>query len=167
MRTDEFESKKRSVGGVGQCYNVTIPGSVELKGKQMNTLVKNAQSASATEKDPRWASVVARNAEADGTFYYSVKTTGVYCRPSCAARLARPEHVRFHATCTDAERAGFRPCKRCRPNQPARSEQHAARVTEACRFIEEAEDAPSLEELAEDAGISPAHFHRMFKAIAG
>ena len=69
MRTDEFESKKRSVGGVGQCYNVTIPGSVELKGKQMNMLVKNAQRASATEKDPRWAAVVARNAEADGTFF--------------------------------------------------------------------------------------------------
>src|SRR3954451_16882524 len=125
---------------------------------------KRATARTTTERDSRWASVAARDRAADGKFFYSVRTTGVYCRPSCAARLARPEHVRFHATCTDAERAGFRPCKRCRPNQPVRSEQHAARVTEACRFIEEAEDAPSLEELAEHAGISPAHFYRMFKA---
>jgi AraC family transcriptional regulator, regulatory protein of adaptative response / methylated-DNA-[protein]-cysteine methyltransferase len=65
-----------------------------------------------TDKDPRWASVVARDASADGTFYYSVVTTGVYCSPSCKARLARPEHVRFHATQQDAEQGGFRPCKR-------------------------------------------------------
>ncbi len=152
---------------MGQCYNVTIPGSVELKGKQMNMLVKNAQSASATEKDPRWASVVARNAEADGTFYYAVKTTGVYCRPSCAARRARPEHVQFHATCADAEKAGFRPCKRCQPNQPALAEQHAAMIAEACRLIAESEEAPDLEALANHVGMSRYHFHRIFKAITG
>ena len=88
IRTDEFESKKRSVGGIGQSYNVTIPGSVELKGEPRHMLVKNAQSSAATEKDPRWASVVARNAQTDGTFYYAVTTTGVYCRPSCPARHA-------------------------------------------------------------------------------
>ena len=82
----------------------------------MNVSAKNLRLAAATESDPRWAAVVARNCEADGSFYYSVKTTGVYCRPSCAARLPRPENVRFYATCEDAERAGFRPCKRCRPN---------------------------------------------------
>ena len=70
-----------------------------------------------TEMDPRWKSVVARNGAADGSFYYSVSTTGVYCIPSCAARLAKPEHVRLHATREDAERAGFRPCKRCKPDQ--------------------------------------------------
>ena len=85
----------------------------------MNTSAKNAQLAAAIEHDARWASVVARDPKADGTFYYSVKTTGVYCRPSCAARLARPENVRFHATSNDAERAGFRPCRRCKPDQPA------------------------------------------------
>src|SRR3982751_6318360 len=105
----------------------------------MSNAANQIPAAARTEDDVRWALVAARASTADGAFYYSVKTTGVYCRPSCASRLARPEHVRFHATCTDAERAGFRPCKRCRPNQPARSEQHAARVTEACRFIEEAE----------------------------
>jgi AraC family transcriptional regulator of adaptative response/methylated-DNA-[protein]-cysteine methyltransferase len=68
--------------------------------------------------DPRWAQVLARDAGADGSFYYSVKTSGVYCRPSCAARPARPENVAFHLTAADAEQAGFRPCKRCGPDQP-------------------------------------------------
>lgn len=91
----------------------------------MNASGKNAHLAAETVNDPRWASVVARNPEADGTFYYSVKTTGVYCRPSCAAWLARPENVRFHTTCEDAEKAGFRPCKRCKPIQPSLKEAHA------------------------------------------
>lgn len=69
------------------------------------------------EQDPRWKTIVARDAAADGTFYYSVETTGVYCLPSCAARPARPENVRFHPTREAAERAGFRPCKRCKPDQ--------------------------------------------------
>ena len=67
----------------------------------------------------RWQAVVRRDARADGRFYYSVRTTGVYCRPACAARLARRENVGFHASCAEAEQAGFRPCKRCRPNEPA------------------------------------------------
>jgi AraC family transcriptional regulator, regulatory protein of adaptative response / methylated-DNA-[protein]-cysteine methyltransferase len=133
----------------------------------MNMTAKNAQRAATAENDPRWASVVARDPGADGTFYYSVKTTGVYCRPSCAARLARPENIRFHTTCADAEQAGFRPCKRCKPNQPSLVEQHAAKVTQACRLIEESEDVPSLEELANHAGVSTYHFHRVFKAITG
>lgn len=128
---------------------------------------KNAQLAAATEGDPRWASVVTRNPEADGTFYYSVKTTGVYCRPSCAARHARPENVRFHATREAAEKAGLRPCKRCKPNQPPLAEQHAAKVTQACRLIEESENAPGLKELATRAGMSTYYFHRVFKAVAG
>ncbi|MBI1880868.1 MAG: methylphosphotriester-DNA--protein-cysteine methyltransferase family protein [Chloroflexi bacterium] len=133
----------------------------------MNVSAKNAQLAAATVNDPRWASVVARDPETDGMFYYSVKTTGVYCRPSCAARLARPENVRFHTTCEDAEKAGFRPCKRCKPNQPARVEQYAAKVTEACRIIEEAETVPGLEDLAKRVGVSTYHFHRVFKQVTG
>lgn len=130
-------------------------------------IVKNAQSVTATEKDPRWAAVVGRDAKADSTFYYSVNTTGVYCRPSCAARLARPEHVQFHATSEEAEQAGFRPCKRCQPTQPALAEQHAAIVAEACQFIEEAEEGIDLETLANHVGMSRYHFHRVFKAITG
>jgi len=133
----------------------------------MNASAKNAQLAAATVNDPRWASVVHRNPEADGTFYYSVESTGVYCRPSCAARLARPENIRFHKTCEDAETAGFRPCKRCKPNQPSLVEQYEAKVTEACRIIEESEYVPSLEDLAKSVGLSSYHFHRVFKQVTG
>ncbi len=128
---------------------------------------KTTDRAATIERDPRWASVVARAAEADGSFFYSVRTTGVYCRPSCPARQARPENVRFHATRDEAERAGFRACKRCKPDQPSLVEQHAAKVTEACRLIETSASVLSLEELAAGAGMSTFHFHRVFKAVTG
>jgi AraC family transcriptional regulator of adaptative response/methylated-DNA-[protein]-cysteine methyltransferase len=133
----------------------------------MNAAISKSNLAASTLADPRWARVVARDASADGQFWYSVSTTGVYCRPSCASRRARPENVRFHATRADAERAGFRPCRRCRPDQPSLQEQHAASITAACRYIEESPDAPSLAELAERAGLSAFHFHRLFKATTG
>lgn len=133
----------------------------------MGKSVKKLELAAATESDPRWAAVVARSAEADGRFFYSVTTTGVYCRPSCAARMPRPENVRFHSTRADAERAGFRPCKRCQPDRPSLADRHAALVTRACRLIEKSDRVPSLEELAREAEVSPFHFHRMFKAVTG
>jgi AraC family transcriptional regulator of adaptative response/methylated-DNA-[protein]-cysteine methyltransferase len=117
--------------------------------------------------DARWRAVERRDKAADGTFVYSVRTTGVYCRPSCAARLPRRENVAFHATCADAERAGFRPCRRCRPNEPALADQQATAVARACRWIEEAEETPALAALAQAAGLSRFHFHRVFKAVTG
>ena len=133
----------------------------------MTISTKTEMLAAATVSDPRWAAVLARDPKADGTFFYSVKTTGVYCRPSCAARTARPENVAFHLTVAEAERAGFRPCKRCKPHQPPLAEQLAARVAELCRLIENAEQVPSLEELANHSGLSPYHLHRVFKAMTG
>ncbi|HEX2251613.1 MAG TPA: bifunctional DNA-binding transcriptional regulator/O6-methylguanine-DNA methyltransferase Ada [Gemmatimonadales bacterium] len=123
--------------------------------------------AAATETDPRWISIMNRSTAADGTFFYSVRTTGVYCRPSCAARLARPENVRFHSSREEAEQAGFRPCRRCKPDQPSIAEQHAAMVTDACRFIEASPEAPTLEQLAARAAVSPFYFHRVFRSITG
>ena len=117
--------------------------------------------------DERWEAVKRRDRDADGAFYYSVLTTGVYCRAACAARLPRRENVGFHATCAEAERAGFRPCKRCRPNEAALAERQASAVAKACRSIEQAEEAPSLDALAEIAGMSRFHFHRVFKAQTG
>ena len=117
--------------------------------------------------DERWDAVVHRDPRADGAFYYSVRTTGVYCRPSCAARLARRDNVRFHSTCSDAERAGFRPCRRCRPNEAPLAERQAAAVERACRLIEGALSQPALDELASAVGMSRFHFHRVFKALTG
>jgi AraC family transcriptional regulator of adaptative response/methylated-DNA-[protein]-cysteine methyltransferase len=119
------------------------------------------------EESRCWAAVIARDRACDGTFYYSVATTGVYCRPSCAARRPRRRNVRFHATCADAEAAGFRPCKRCKPNALPLHEEHAAKVARACRRIELAREAPGLDSLAKAAGLSPYHFHRVFKAVTG
>jgi AraC family transcriptional regulator of adaptative response/methylated-DNA-[protein]-cysteine methyltransferase len=119
------------------------------------------------ERDPRWAAVVGRAREADGTFYYSVKTTGVYCRPSCGARLPSPKNVAFHNTREEAEQAGFRACKRCRPGESSLSERYAAKVADVCRGIETSESMPGLAALAKRAGLSPHHFHRVFKAVTG
>lgn len=116
--------------------------------------------------DARWAAVVARDARADGTFFTAVLTTGIYCRPSCGARRPKRENVRFFATCAEAEEAGFRPCKRCKPNALALHQEHAAKVERACRLIE-ADDDMKLDELAAAVGLSPYHFHRIFKATVG
>jgi AraC family transcriptional regulator of adaptative response/methylated-DNA-[protein]-cysteine methyltransferase len=117
--------------------------------------------------DDRWAAVVRRDRSADGVFCYSVLTTGVYCRPSCPSRLARRDNVDFHASCEAAEKAGFRPCKRCRPNEPPLAERRATAVAKACRMIEEAEELPNLGALAEAAGMSRFHFHHVFKMVTG
>ncbi|QBR72821.1 bifunctional DNA-binding transcriptional regulator/O6-methylguanine-DNA methyltransferase Ada [Beijerinckiaceae bacterium] len=130
-------------------------------------LEKTASVRVLADRDPRWQAVATRDRRFDGQFYYSVKTTGVYCRPSCAARLARPENVAFHLTREDAGRAGFRPCKRCKPDQPALSEQQAAKMVAICRSIESADEVPTLDALAQTAGLSPSHFHRLFKAVTG
>lgn len=119
------------------------------------------------DQDPRWAGVVARDAGADGRFFYSVRTTGVYCRPSCPARLANPKNVRFHATAAEAEAAGFRACKRCKPDQPSLDVRRAGLVAQACATIDAAEATPGLTALAAAAGLSPHHFHRLFKAATG
>jgi len=134
----------------------------------VSVATRHPNGSPAFSSDPgRWTAVVRRDRRADGVFYYSVRTTGVYCRPSCAARLARRENVRFHATCADAERAGFRPCKRCRPDSPGLVEARAEAVARACRLIETAEEVPSLDALADAAGLSRFHFHRVFKTTAG
>src|SRR5215472_15215624 len=133
----------------------------------MNQDFSIEERAVAVKDDPRWILIVNRDGSSDGTFYYSVKTTGIYCRPSCAARLARPENVQYHLTPEDAEKAGFRPCKRCKPNQPAARKQNADKIAKACRLIEQSEEMPSLDEMAEHAGLSVYHFHRTFKAITG
>jgi AraC family transcriptional regulator of adaptative response/methylated-DNA-[protein]-cysteine methyltransferase len=117
------------------------------------------------EDDPRWAAVVARDPRADGQFVYAVKTTGVYCRPSSLARLPKPQNVEFFDSAELAEAAGYRPSKRASKDQS--DAQHAAIVAAACRQIETCETLPALNSLAATAGLSPFHFHRLFKAATG
>jgi AraC family transcriptional regulator of adaptative response/methylated-DNA-[protein]-cysteine methyltransferase len=113
----------------------------------------------------RWTAVVGRDAAADTAFFYAVRTTGVYCRPSCAARRPRRENVSFFGTCNAAERAGFRACKRCRPDEAPAAVRQAALIANACRAIEAADEPPRLGALAAAAGMSRFHFHRLFKSI--
>ena len=117
--------------------------------------------------DPRWARVVARDRLADGQFWYSVMTTGVYCRPSCPSRTANPKNVQLHDTLEAAKATGFRPCKRCNPDGLSTAGENAAIVARACRLIEKSEDEPSLADLARAVDRSPSHFHRLFKATTG
>jgi AraC family transcriptional regulator of adaptative response/methylated-DNA-[protein]-cysteine methyltransferase len=125
------------------------------------------RSTSFSSDEDRWTAVLRRDAQADGAFYYSVSTTGVFCRPSCPSRHPRRENVSFHQDIESAVKAGFRPCKRCKPDQAALDERHAEAVLKACRLIENAEMLPSLHELAQCAGMSSFHFHRIFKSVTG
>jgi AraC family transcriptional regulator of adaptative response/methylated-DNA-[protein]-cysteine methyltransferase len=121
----------------------------------------------AVEVDPRWARVLARDRSADGQFWYSVATTGVYCRPSCPSRTANPRNVGLHNSLAEAKATGFRPCKRCNPDGPSADVENAAVVAKACRLIEGSEEAPSLTGLAKAAGLSTGYFHRLFKSVTG
>ncbi|MDE1992280.1 MAG: bifunctional DNA-binding transcriptional regulator/O6-methylguanine-DNA methyltransferase Ada [Rhizobiaceae bacterium] len=123
--------------------------------------------AASVAGDPRWARIVARDKSADGELWYSVSSTGVYCRPSCPSRLANPKNVTLHDTIESARSTGFRPCLRCNPDGPTLGSENAVLVARACRIIEESEDEPSLENLAAAVGRSASYFHRIFKASTG
>jgi AraC family transcriptional regulator, regulatory protein of adaptative response / methylated-DNA-[protein]-cysteine methyltransferase len=133
----------------------------------VTTREKTLALAVATLQDPRWPKVLARDASCDGQFYYAVRTTGVYCRPSCAARPARPENVSFYATGALAQANGFRACKRCKPDGAAPAAQQAAMVARLCRYMEQAPTTPTLAALAAQAALSPYHLHRVFKSVTG
>jgi AraC family transcriptional regulator, regulatory protein of adaptative response / methylated-DNA-[protein]-cysteine methyltransferase len=117
--------------------------------------------------DARWQAVLAKDIKADGQFWFSVKTTGVYCRPSCPSRAPRRENVAFHFSPDVAEKAGFRACKRCHPKGPGLANRHAEAVATACRMIKEADEFPSLDQLGKAVRMSPGYFHRLFKRVTG
>ncbi|MEL0581096.1 bifunctional DNA-binding transcriptional regulator/O6-methylguanine-DNA methyltransferase Ada [Pectobacterium punjabense] len=117
--------------------------------------------------DSRWQAIVTRNKAADDWFIYAVKTTGIYCAPSCASRQPRRENVLFFTTADEAQAAGYRPCKRCRQGIMSRQEQQAQQIARACRMIEQSERSPTLAMLAQAVGISAFHFHRLFKTTTG
>ncbi|WLI77809.1 bifunctional DNA-binding transcriptional regulator/O6-methylguanine-DNA methyltransferase Ada [Kosakonia sp. H02] len=116
--------------------------------------------------DQRWQSVLARNPQADGQFVFAVLTTGIFCRPSCTARHALRQNVRFYPDVQSAIAAGFRPCKRCQPDKAHPQQQRLDKVAKACRLLEQ--DSPvTLEQLAATVAMSPYHFHRLFKSVTG
>lgn len=124
-------------------------------------------SSRSVAEDSRWARIVARDKSADGQLWYSVSTTGVYCRPSCPSRAANPKNVALHDTIESARATGFRPCRRCNPDGPSIETENATLVAKACRIIEQSEVEPSLEDLAVAVDRSQSYFHRMFKASIG
>lgn len=137
----------------------------------MNLMTRTLTSNNDTDES-RWLKVLARDKASDGEFVYAVRTTGVYCRPSCPSRRGKRENVQFFMVAEDAERAGFRPCMRCKPHvdvtlDAQNSARYADMVSAACRFIENADEVPALEDIARAAGASPAHFHRIFKSFTG
>lgn len=125
------------------------------------------EDAASITDDPRWSRIVARDKTADGVFWYSVATTGIYCRPSCPSRTANAVNVTIHDTLAAARASGCRPCRRCNPEGSSTDAENAALVEAAARAIEAAETPPSLGTLAEGAGLSPAYFHRVFKSVTG
>jgi AraC family transcriptional regulator of adaptative response/methylated-DNA-[protein]-cysteine methyltransferase len=116
----------------------------------------------------RWASLQARDRQADGRFFYAVQTTGVFCRPSCAARPPRRENVRFYASAAEAVAAGYRPCLRCHPLALEGRDPHTSLMQDMAAYIVAHAGEPlSLARLAGEAGMSSFHFQRAFKAVIG
>ncbi len=128
---------------------------------------KDIRTGPAVVRDPRWARIVARDKSADGEFWYTVATTGIYCRPSCPSRGANPKNVAIHDTLAAARATGFRACRRCNPDGMSIDAENAAIVTKVCRILDESDEIPSLTELADAVDLSPHHFHRLFKRVTG
>lgn len=129
---------------------------------------REASAATATNADDaRWQAVVARDKAFDGAFVYAVATTGVYCRPGCPSRRADRRNVSFYDSAAAAQEAGFRPCKRCKPNAAGHTTEIAQKIERVCRLIETSERVPPLDTLAKSVGLSRFHFHRVFKDVTG
>ncbi|RYG13412.1 MAG: methylphosphotriester-DNA--protein-cysteine methyltransferase family protein [Caulobacteraceae bacterium] len=115
----------------------------------------------------RLAQLYQRDPRAEGRFWCSVVTTGVYCRPTCPSRHARPENIRLHDTLAEARATGFRPCARCRPEEPSLTTRHEAMIEVACRLIETSGRALSPQELRAATGLSTSHFYKLFRRLTG
>jgi len=137
----------------------------ELQQEQESSFMNRTRLYATDES--RWQAVVTREPEADGHFFLGVKTTGIYCRPVCPSRMPNRQNVQFFDDDQAAEAAGYRPCKRCKPQAMEEADASVQAIIQTCRIIEEAEQQPSLQQLADEVGLSKYHFHRLFKKIVG
>jgi AraC family transcriptional regulator of adaptative response/methylated-DNA-[protein]-cysteine methyltransferase len=122
---------------------------------------------SAALDEIRYEAIRRREIDCRDTFFYAVLTTGIYCRPGCSARTPNRENVIFFDSPMQAEQGGYRPCRKCRPELTRISEVHEMLIINACRRLQQDETQTRLETLAEEAGLSPSYFHRLFKKIVG
>jgi len=120
-----------------------------------------------TDDEACWQAIISRDAKADGDFVYAVKTTGIYCAPSCPSRMPNRDNVEYFTGAAQAEKAGYRACKRCRQGRNSLLEQHGAQVEQACRLLETCEKTPTLAQISQQVGLSAYHFHRIFKTFTG
>jgi AraC family transcriptional regulator, regulatory protein of adaptative response / methylated-DNA-[protein]-cysteine methyltransferase len=127
----------------------------------------NAQINTATDDEARWQGIMTKNATLDGSYLFAVKTTGIYCRPSCPSRTPNRINVQFFNTAEEALKSGFRACLRCAPDGVTKHQQQTTAIMQACRIIENSETRITLNALAEQVGLSPQHFHRVFKDVTG
>ena len=118
-------------------------------------------------ENQRWQAIQTRDRQAEGIFWYAVITTGIYCRPACPSRLPNRENIRYFDSIENAESAGFRACKRCKPKQLTAFQQHLSMVTKICRLIQSSESEINLTALAQKTELSPYYFHKVFKSITG
>ena len=168
MTRVKFESKKQSVQTHLIRQTWLERKNQNAEDVHMNALApKRLKETSYATDEACWQAIVVRDKDADGQFFYAISTTGIYCYPSCPSRLALRANTHFFNTSGAAENAGFRPCKRCKSDQDKPSNRDALIIAQACRFIENADDIPSLEILAQSQNLSSYHFHRLFKSITG
>jgi AraC family transcriptional regulator, regulatory protein of adaptative response / methylated-DNA-[protein]-cysteine methyltransferase len=133
----------------------------------MTTLPPHIQHSSPLQEDARWEGVLRKDATLDGQYFFAVKTTGIYCRPSCPSRTPKRANVVFYDTAQSARDAGFRACLRCAPDGLSKRQQQTQAILQACRIIEAQQERISLQDLAGKVGLSPHHFHRIFKDVTG
>ncbi len=129
--------------------------------------IEHARSGKPESEGIRWRAVLKRDGRFDDDFIFAVRTTGIYCRPSCPARRPKRENTVFFDSAIEAEKDGYRSCKRCHPHSASLEERRAAAVRKACAIVEAAEEPPRLNDLAAAVGLSPSHFHRQFKFLTG
>jgi AraC family transcriptional regulator, regulatory protein of adaptative response / methylated-DNA-[protein]-cysteine methyltransferase len=130
-------------------------------------MMMNPSNLDLSLADAYWQAVLNKDAKQDGKFFFAVRTTGIYCRPSCASRTPKRTNVLFFATPAMAREAGFRACKRCNPDGFSQRELQIQMILKACRLIEQSEQRIGLEQLSKKVGLSSYHFHRLFKQVTG